>query len=297
MNFSEELKKRKEEAEEIIYSFLPSEDTRVMEVATAMNYSVKLGGKRIRPILMGETYRMFGGTGKVIEPFMAAMEMIHSYSLVHDDLPAMDNDDMRRGLPTTHKTYGEAMAILAGDGLLNLSFETALKSCDIEHDNPNIPRALKILFDKSGLNGMLGGQSVDVKNEKSGISPDEEELAFIYEKKTSCLIEASAMVGACLAGASEEDIKKLEEMASALGAAFQIRDDILDVDGDERLLGKPVGSDLKNGKTTYITFKGLEGAKEDVKLYSEKALTAASQLSKRSEFLEELIKYLVDRDR
>ena len=254
----------------------------------------KKGG---RFVIMAETYGMFGGRGRGIEPFMAALEMIHSYSLVHDDLPAMDNDELRRGEPTTHKVYGEAMAILAGDGLLNLSFETALKAFELEPDNPNIPGALKVLFDKSGLNGMLGGQSVDVKNEKAGTDPDISELEFIYENKTSRLLEAAAMTGAILAGAGEEDVKRLERMAVYLGIAFQIKDDILDVEGDEAVLGKPVGSDEKNGKVTYITYKGLEGAKNSVREYSDKALGEAAALSVRSEFLENLIKYLVDRDK
>ena len=297
MTFSEELKKRKEDAEKVIYAFLPPEEGMVREVSEAMNYSVRLGGKRLRPMILNETYRMFGGRGKAAEPFMAAIEMIHSYSLVHDDLPAMDNDELRRGEPTTHKVYGEAMAILAGDGLLNLSFETALKAFELEPDNKNIPEALRVLFNKSGLYGMLGGQSVDVKNEKALTDPDIKELEFIYENKTSRLIEASAMTGAILAGASREDVDGLERMARALGLAFQIKDDILDVEGDEKVLGKPVGSDEKNGKVTSVTYYGLEGAKEKVKEYSEKAVKEAAALSCKSEFLIELIKYLVDRDR
>ena len=297
MTFSDELKKRKERAEKAIYSFLPGEEGVLSEISRAMNYSVRLGGKRLRPIIMEESYRMFGGQGGSIEPFMAALEMIHSYSLVHDDLPAMDNDELRRGEPTTHKVYGEAMAILAGDGLLNLSIETALKAFDAEPDNKNIPRALKVLFDKAGLNGMLGGQSVDVKNEKALTNPDIGELEFIYENKTSRLLEAAAMTGAILAGASQEDVAALERMARALGIAFQIKDDILDVEGDEAILGKPVGSDEKNGKVTYITYNGLDGAKRDVRAYSEQAVSEAGKLSVKSEFLEELIVYLIDRDK
>ena len=297
MTFSEELKKRKEDAEKVIYAFLPPEEGMVREVSEAMNYSVRLGGKRLRPMILNETYRMFGGRGKAAEPFMAAIEMIHSYSLVHDDLPAMDNDELRRGEPTTHKVYGEAMAILAGDGLLNLSFETALKAFELEPENKNIPEALRVLFNKSGLYGMLGGQSVDVKNEKALTDPDIKELEFIYQNKTSRLIEAPAMTGAILAGASREDVDGLERMAKALGLAFQIKDDILDVEGDEKVLGKPVGSDEKNGKVTSVTYYGLENAKEKVKEYSEKAIKEAAALSCKSEFLIELIKYLVDRDR
>lgn len=297
MSFNEELQSRREEAEKIIFSFLPPEEGRVSEVSGAMNYSVRLGGKRLRPIIMAETYRMFGGEGKSIGPFMAALEMIHSYSLVHDDLPAMDNDELRRGKPTTHKVYGEAMAILAGDGLLNLSFETAVRAFELEPDNKNIPEALKVLFQKSGLAGMLGGQSVDVRNEKAGTDPDLKELEFIYENKTSRLLEAAAMTGAILAGAGREDVEGLERMARALGIAFQIKDDILDVEGDEAILGKPVGSDEKNGKVTYITYKGLEGAKKDVLDYSETAIKEAAALSRKSEFLDRLIRYLVDRDK
>ncbi len=297
MNFNEELKRRKEEAEKVIFSYLPIEEGRLKEVSAAMNYSVRLGGKRLRPMIMAETYRMFNGKGRAIEPFMAAIEMIHSYSLVHDDLPAMDNDDLRRGKPTTHKVYGEAMAVLAGDGLLNLSFETALKAFDLEPDNPNISRALKILFEKSGLNGMLGGQSVDVRNEKNGLTPDLEELCFIHEKKTACLIEAAAMCGACLAGAPDKDLAGLERMGSAIGTAFQIEDDILDVEGDQEKLGKPTGSDRKNGKVTYVDLKGLEGARADAAALSEKALEEVRELSSSSEFLHDLILALRNRDR
>ena len=209
----------------------------------------------------------------------------------------MDNDELRRGKPTTHKVYGEAMAILAGDGLLNLSFETAVRAFELEPDNKNIPEALKVLFRKSGLDGMLGGQSVDVRNEKAGTDPDLKELEFIYENKTSRLLEAAAMTGAILAGAGREDVEGLERMARALGIAFQIKDDILDVEGDEAILGKPVGSDEKNGKVTYITYKGLEGAKKDVLDYSETAIKEAAALSRKSEFLDRLIRYLVDRDK
>lgn len=297
MSFNEEIKARRLEVEQIIYSFLPEEEGFIRGVTESMNYSVRLGGKRLRPMIMQETYALFGGRGEVIKPFMASIEMIHSYSLVHDDLPAMDNDELRRGRPTTHIHFGEAMAILAGDGLLNLSFETALKAFEIEPENRNIPEALKVLFGKSGLNGMLGGQSVDVKNEKEGTSPELKELKFIYENKTACLLEAAAMTGAILAGADKDDVKTLERMASALGLAFQIKDDILDVEGEEAVLGKSIGSDEKNGKTTYITYKGLEGAKAAVDRYSETALKEARSLSKRSEFLEELIKYLIDRDK
>ncbi|MCR5625889.1 MAG: polyprenyl synthetase family protein [Lachnospiraceae bacterium] len=293
MNLKDRIDKRRKEAEEIIFSYLPKEEGKTTPVIKAMNYSVKLGGKRIRPILMREFYRLFGGEGRVVEPFMAAIEMIHSYSLVHDDLPAMDNDELRRGNPTTHVAYGEAMAILAGDGLLNLATETALKAFYIDKGKTSeIIRALKVLSDKAGLNGMLGGQVVDVDAEKNLKEMTLDDILFIHEKKTACLLESSAMIGAILAGASEDDIKKTEELASKTGTAFQIRDDILDVEGDEEELGKPIGSDERNGKVTYVTIKGLERAKADEKALTDEALEILESFEGDKTFLREFLIYL-----
>ena len=284
---------RKKEVEQIVTSFLPKEEGYQKTVLEAMNYSVSAGGKRLRPMLMLETYRMFGGTSKVIEPFMAAIEMIHTYSLIHDDLPAMDNDEYRRGRKTTHVVYGEALAILAGDALLNYAFETAASAFVLDEGNPAIGKAFMILASKAGVYGMIGGQVVDVESEGKEIDADT--LKFIHIHKTSALLESAMLIGAVLAGASEQQQRTVELAARELGLAFQIRDDILDVTGNTDELGKPVGSDEKNHKNTYVALEGLEKAKEDVKRYSESAIDRLKSLPVRNEFLYELIEELIDR--
>ena len=284
---------RKKEVEQIVTSFLPKEEGYQKTVLEAMNYSVSAGGKRLRPMLMLETYRMFGGTSKVIEPFMAAIEMIHTYSLIHDDLPAMDNDEYRRGRKTTHVVYGEAMAILPGDALLNYAFETAASAFVLDEGNPAIGKAFMILASKAGVYGMIGGQVLDVESEGKEIDADT--LKFIHIHKTSALLESAMLIGAVLAGASEQQQRTVELAARELGLAFQIRDDILDVTGNTDELGKPVGSDEKNHKNTYVALEGLEKAKEDVKRYSESAIDRLKSLPVRNEFLYELIEELIDR--
>lgn len=295
MNFREEQKKRTEWTEEVIREFLPKEEGYQKEIMEAMNYSVLAGGKRLRPLMMYETYRMFGGEGEVIRPFMAAMEMIHTYSLVHDDLPAMDNDEYRRGKLTTHAKYGHAMGILAGDALLNFAFETAASAFDYGEDPGRVAKALQILAKKAGIYGMIGGQVVDVQS--SGHAISKERLDFIYELKTSALLEAAMMTGAVLAGAEEEEVRTIEQVASDVGVAFQVRDDILDVTGTLESIGKPVHSDDKNEKTTYVTLKGLEQASADVEELSDRALRNLASLPYKNEFLTELIQSLVYRDR
>ena len=298
MNFSEELRERTGQAEEIVYRWLPRQMGRQQTIVEAMNYSVTAGGKRLRPLLMQETFRMFGGTTDAVELFMAAIEMIHTYSLVHDDLPAMDNDEYRRGKLTTHAKYGHAMGILAGDGLLNWAFETASAAFDCEESAAGLTRvakALRILGEKAGVYGMIGGQVVDV--ESTGQAADEEKLLFIYELKTGALLEASMMIGAVLAGASEEETETVEQIASDVGKAFQIRDDILDVTSTLEVLGKPVNSDDRNAKTTYVTLKGLEKASEDVEMISKRALSRLASLPYKNEFLTELIRALIYREK
>ena len=295
MNFREEQKKRTEWTEEVIREFLPKEEGYQKEIMEAMNYSVLAGGKRLRPLMMYETYRMFGGEGEVIRPFMAAMEMIHTYSLVHDDLPAMDNDEYRRGKLTTHAKYGHAMGILAGDALLNFAFETAASAFDYGEDPGRVAKALQILAKKAGVYGMIGGQVVDVQS--SGHAISKERLDFIYKLKTSALLEAAMMTGAVLAGAEEEEVRTIEQVASDVGVAFQVRDDILDVTGTLESIGKPVHSDDKNEKTTYVTLKGLEQASADVEELSDRALRNLASLPYKNEFLTELIQSLVYRDR
>ncbi|MBP5324257.1 MAG: polyprenyl synthetase family protein [Pseudobutyrivibrio sp.] len=297
MDIKNELLVRAESAEDVVCRFLPDVEGHQGMIFDAMEYSVTAGGKRLRPILMNETYIMFGGKSDVIEPFMAAIEMIHTYSLVHDDLPAMDNDMLRRGKPTTHATYGEAMGILTGDALLNYAFETALNAYDAEDADVNaITSAMRILARKAGVFGMIGGQVVDVMSEKHQLEIDEERLHFIYELKTGALIEASMMIGAALAGASEEEITTVESVASMIGMAFQIQDDILDIEGDEAKLGKPIGSDERNEKSTYVTFAGIEKSKQEVRRLTDEAIEKLNSLPKHNDFLVELLNYLVYRD-
>ena len=297
MNFKEEQARKIDEVEQIIKSFLPEEKGWQKTVLSAMNYSVLAGGKRLRPLLMLETYRMFGGTEKVIEPFVAAIEMVHTYSLVHDDLPAMDNDEYRRGRKTTHAVYGEAMAILAGDGLLNLAFETVAKAFSLGGEPAGIGRALSLFAKKSGVEGMIGGQTADIEAENMGESVTEEQLLFIHEHKTAALIQSAMIVGAILAGASDADIKKIEGIGYDIGIAFQIQDDILDVTGDAAKLGKSIGSDEKNHKVTYVTLKGLAQAQADQQALSSRAIEQLASFAQRNLFLEELVKNLITRNK
>ncbi|MGN1141786.1 MAG: polyprenyl synthetase family protein [Oliverpabstia sp.] len=293
MNFNKELEQKKKEIECLIAGYLPKEEGFAKELARAMNYSMEAGGKRLRPILMAETYRMFGGESKVIEPFLAAMEMIHTSSLIHDDLPAIDNDEYRRGKKTTHTVYGEAVGVLSGDALLNYAYETACRAFLLEPDNRRIGQALLVLSRKTGIYGMLGGQSVDVTNEGKPIS--KEMLDYIYENKTSALIEASMMVGAILAGASQDEVDRIETIGNRVGLAFQIRDDILDITSTMEELGKPVFSDEKNHKVTYVTLRGLDQAAGDVETISEEAVSRLEEFPQKNEFLQELVRYLVNR--
>ena len=293
MDISQQITERMEHINQILCEYLPKEEGFQKTIFEAMNYSIMAGGKRLRPMLMEETFKMFGGTSEVIKPFMAAIEMIHTYSLVHDDLPAMDNDEYRRGKKTTHAVYGEAMGILAGDALLNYAYETAVKAFGIEPQNERLGKALSVLSRKSGVYGMVGGQVVDV--ESAGCNLSKEKLDFIYELKTSALIESSMMIGAILAGAKEEDIKAVEKIAKNVGIAFQIQDDILDVTSTVEELGKPIHSDDKNEKTTYLTLVGLEKAKEYVEKISMEAVELLAGFDTKDSFLEELLKALIHR--
>lgn len=291
--FKEEMAERVQYAEEVISAYLPKAEGFQKTVLSAGNYSVQAGGKRLRPIIMEETYRLFDGKGKQIEPFMAAIEMIHSSSLVHDDLPCMDNDTMRRGKPSTWYQYGEAMGVLAGDALMIYAFETAAKAFT---GNPNpapVGRAIRVLAEKTGVYGMIGGQTVDVEKNGENLSP--EELDFVFRLKTGALIEASMMIGAILAGASEEDIENCEKIADKIGVAFQIQDDILDVTSTTEELGKPVHSDERNEKTTFVSLYGLDKAREEVRRLSMEAVELLHGLSGENKFLEELLISLIER--
>ena len=296
--FMEELQQKVEHINNVLEKFLPAEEGQQRIIFEAMNYSVRAGGKRLRPILMEETYHMFGGSSAVIEPFMAAFEMIHTYSLVHDDLPAMDNDEYRRGKKTTHAVYGEAMGILAGDALLNLAYETAAKAFGMEVADTRVARAFTVLAKKAGVYGMVGGQVVDVESEKSDDCPiTREKLDFIYRLKTGALIESSMMIGAILAGASSDEVSRVEQIAAKLGLAFQIQDDVLDVTSTLEVLGKPVGSDEKNNKATYVTFEGLDKAVSDVERISKEAEEQLDDLGYDDAFLKELFEYLIHREK
>ncbi len=379
MNFKTELQERTNFAETVIEKFLPAEQGFSERMAKAVNYSMRAGGKRLRPVFMRETYHILGGEGEIIEPFMAALEMIHTHSLIHDDLPALDNDEYRRGKQTTHIVFGEAAAILAGDALLNYAYETAFCAFDMAKDDLDndeyrrgkqtthivfgeaaailagdallnyayetafcafdmakdekefhrVAKALKVLAQKTGIKGMLGGQGVDVENDgkplekqlldyiyelkvlaqKTGIKgmlggqgvdvendgkPLEKQLLdYIYENKTSALIEAALMIGGILAGYS--DIEKLEKIGSKIGIAFQIQDDILDVISSEEELGKPIGSDEKNNKTTYVTLEGIEKAGNEVQKLTDEAVELLREFAGEKNFLEELFQSLCAR--
>ena len=304
MNFNQELQPKVIAIEAILKNFIPKEEGYQKTVMDAMNYSLLAGGKRLRPLLMAETYQLFGGQDReILEPFMAAIEMIHTYSLVHDDLPAMDNDEYRRGRKTTHVVYGEAMAILAGDGLLNYAFETALKAFDTSSSADSaveltsyqkVAKAMKVLSAKAGIYGMIGGQVIDIE-EYDGVV-NRSRLDLMYQLKTGALIEASMMIGAILAGAKDEEINKIERIAGDVGLAFQIKDDILDITSTPEVLGKPVHSDEKNEKTTYVSIMNLDQAVNEVVLISTRAMNAFEALPYENEFLKNLIRMLINRE-
>ena len=294
-DFKNELEQEVEFINDLISRYLPDETGLDKKIREAMNYSVNAGGKRVRPMLMLEVYKLCGGDDcQVVYPFMAALECIHSYSLVHDDLPAMDNDEYRRGRKTTHVVYGEDMAILAGDALLNYAFETAVKAFVLEpEDSLTIGNAIRVLGEKAGIYGMLGGQVIDVKETGHAVSKDV--LDTIYELKTGALIEAAMMIGAILGGASQEEVKTVERIASLVGLAFQVQDDILDVISTQEELGKPIHSDEKNEKTTYVTLLGIDDAKKVVEEKSEEAISLLQTLPNENPYLEELLIELIHR--
>ena len=295
-DFKEQMNQKVHLVEEVLQEYLPRQKGRQSIIMEAMCYSLMAGGKRLRPLLMSETFRLFPGKSHALHPFMAAIEMIHTYSLVHDDLPAMDNDEYRRGRKTTHVVYGEDMGILAGDALLNYAFETAFRAFVLDpEDSLTIGRALSVLGEKAGIYGMIGGQVIDVK--ETGHAVSKEVLDTIYKLKTAALIEAAMMIGAILGGASEEEVKKTEQIACNVGIAFQIQDDILDVTSTSEVLGKPVHSDEKNEKTTYVTLMGVEEAGRKVQELSDEAVSLLHQLPGEHEFLEQLLLALIHRDR
>ena len=305
MDFKKELEERTAAVDMIVDSYLPKPEGQAEYIKSAMDYSIKAGGKRIRPMIMLETYRLCGGTDdKEVYPFMAALEMIHTYSLVHDDLPAMDNDDYRRGKLTTHKKFGEDFGILAGDGLLNLAYETmlnAIKMQACDYNNPEVVKkmtlysqAAAVIASKAGVDGMIGGQSLDVYLTDKPMN--EEQLDYIFRLKTGALIEAAFMAGGIIAGCDISTQKLLEKAGYNVGFAFQIKDDILDVTSTQEVLGKPVLSDERNNKTTYVTLYGFEKAEKDTYDMSKEALDIVKSLG-HNEYLENLIDMLIHRSK
>lgn len=316
MNFNEELEKRKNLVEGILEQYLPEAAGEQRMVLDAMRYAVSAGGKRLRPILMAESAALFAEENEVwrtdepvvprlstmgmLPAFMAAIEFIHTYSLIHDDLPALDNDDYRRGRKTTHVVYGEDIAVIAGDGLLNYAYETAMhafaKAVTIE-DYQRSECAINILGRKAGVYGMVGGQCADLLAEKQEVSPTKETLLYIHKNKTAALIQAAMTIGAVLAGADETAVRQLTKCAENIGVAFQIQDDILDITGSLEVLGKPTGSDEKNNKLTYVAMHGLEESKRQVQELSEEAVEILSSLPRKNEFLETLVEQLIYREK
>lgn len=297
MDFQDEMKARIQHVDAVIRDYMPKETGFQKTLLSAMNYSIEGGGKRLRPIMLECTYQMYGGAGALAGPFMSAIEMIHTSSLIHDDLPALDNDSLRRGRKTTHKVYGEAMAVLAGDAMMNYAYETVCKAFSMAKENQlmQTAKALRILSEKSGIYGMLGGQSCDVECE--GRELTEVQVEFINRHKTAALIEAALMTGAILAGAPDEEVTILESVGNKVGLAFQIRDDILDVTGSEIELGKPIGSDVRNRKTTFVSLFGVSAGKARIERLSAQALEEFDHLSVKHEFLRQLLEELAVRRR
>lgn len=285
------LKNRAEIIDTALRGYVYKKDNPQSVIYEAMEYSLLAGGKRLRPVLMIEVCNMVGGNCEEVMPFACAMEMIHTYSLIHDDLPAMDNDDLRRGRPTNHVVYGEAKAILAGDALLTKAFEVAASYKGAYSDRAI--RAISMLAQSAGTDGMIGGQIVDLESEDRDISASE--LKYLHSLKTGAIIRSSCTIGALMGGAGEDEIKAVDEFALNLGIAFQIRDDILDVTGNEEELGKPIGSDEEEHKNTYVKLFGIERSEELVEEYSNRAKAALECFGEKAEFLLELTDYLISR--
>lgn len=292
MNLKEEIEAKKQYIDNELDNTLPSESAYPGILFKSMRYSVFAGGKRLRPILILAACEMFGGDDKKAAPFACAMEMIHTYSLIHDDLPAIDNDNLRRGRLTNHKAFGENIAILAGDALLSYAFEVMANAVAKNTDEASA-KALQSIAFGAGINGMVSGQVVDVISE--GKKLEKREMDFIHINKTAAMIVASVKAGAYLGGAKQEDVDNLEKAALKLGLAFQIQDDILDVTGTFEELGKPLHSDEKNEKATYVSMFGLERSTEIVEELSGDAENIFMSFGEKGRFLAELTKYLVKR--
>lgn len=292
--------------EDVIRGFLPDADKYPSKIAEAMNYAMTAGGKRIRPTLMLLTYaaiKQSDADGSSIDPFLAAIEMIHTHSLIHDDLPALDNDTLRRGRPTVHVEFDEPTAILAGDALLNYAYEVCARIDSFDEKNPDTMdiirryKAHRILLEKTGIDGMLGGQALDVQ--MSGLFISDEQRDYINMHKTCALIAASLMIGAVIAGASDEIVGEMQKAGNSIGLAFQVQDDVLDVIGEEEKLGKEIHQDERNSKNTYVARYGLDAAKEFVKAESEKAMSIIREVlpeNNKRQILLDLIEMLISRD-
>jgi geranylgeranyl diphosphate synthase, type II len=289
-----ELKARCEIVDETLEKLVPGIDCEPSKIHDSMRYSLFAGGKRLRPVLTMITAELLGLKAEKVLPTACALELIHTYSLIHDDLPAMDNDDFRRGKPTNHRVYGEAIAVLAGDGLLTLAFDLIAQNGEIEGiEAKRVLQVIKEVAYASGSQGMIGGQVVDTLSENQIVNL--ETLEYIHKHKTGALYKAAIKAGAILAGAHEDDIKRLENYADCFGLAFQITDDILDVIGDAELIGKPVGSDEKNQKATYPAIFGLEKSREMAQEAVDNAITALDKYGSEADILRELALYLLNR--
>lgn len=294
MEFKDVLKEKINYIETLLNEYMPKEEGYQQTIMQAMNYSLEAGGKRLRPILTLESCKIVGGKEEDAIPFAVAIEMIHTYSLIHDDLPALDNDDLRRGKPTNHKVFGEAMATLAGDALLNYAFEVMLSSSIDKKDSNKYLKAINEIAKHAGIYGMIGGQVVDVESENKII--DKEKLDFIHLNKTAAMIIGCMRAGAIIGGASEEELEKVTKYGKNIGLSFQIVDDILDITGDEVKLGKPIGSDIENHKSTYPSLLGLEKSRQIARQLIEDGKSSIDGLSSEIDFLNQLGDYIISRD-
>jgi len=292
MNFKKELDTKVDIVNQYLDGFIPQAQGYAEVIYDAMRYSSFAGGKRLRPILMLSAFEAVGGVGEIVYPFACALEMIHTYSLIHDDLPAMDNDDYRRGKLTNHKVYGEGLAILAGDALLNLAFETMITATK-KHRSWEAIDAMDVIASAAGIKGMIGGQVVDLISENKIIDLDT--LHYIHKNKTTAIIQAALKAGALLGKGTPEEIEALDKFGYCLGMAFQIQDDILDIISTQEELGKPIKSDEKNGKATFVSLKGLDFSKQYVKQLSQDAIHYMEDFKEKGQFLSWLSEYLMSR--
>lgn len=294
MEFKDVLKEKINYIETLLNEYMPKEEGYQQTVIQAMNYSLKAGGKRLRPILTLESCKIVGGKEEDAIAFAVAIEMIHTYSLIHDDLPSLDNDELRRGKPTNHKVFGEAMATLAGDALLNYAFEVMLSSSIDKKDSNKYLKAINEVAKHAGIYGMIGGQVVDVESENKII--DKDKLDFIHLNKTAAMIIGCMRAGAIIGGASEEELEKVTKYGKNIGLSFQIVDDILDITGDEAKLGKPIGSDIENHKSTYPSLLGLEKSRQIARQLIDEGKSSIDDLSSEIDFLNQLGDYIISRD-